>query len=116
MKLPKNDVQALIDGMLPQLRLTTSRRQFMEQMSGHTLINVHGITKDIKGNQVKPGQKYDAFVEKPVPVDHADAIREIIKKAKTINQMQDKLAAYLLENATDEVLQAAAESLSKTQK
>lgn len=115
MKLPSKDVDALVAGMLPQLRLTCLQA-FSEKVGGHTLINLYGRTLDDKGNRIEPGRQYETMIEKPVPIDHDKAMRALIKKAKTLPQMQDMLADYLLKNATEQVLHEAAKSLSNTKK
>lgn len=91
MKLTKTNENKLIDGMLelllPATYMVTSRK------FGSTLIDL-GVTKDANGNDIDPKILYTT--KEPHQVNHKRALKKMIKKAKTDEEMQTLLAEYLV--------------------
>lgn len=91
MKLTKINEKALIAGMLEMLlteTYTVTNKKF-----GSTLIDL-GVTKDANGNDIDPKILYTT--KEPHQVNHKRALKKMIKKAKTDEEMQTLLAEYLV--------------------
>ncbi len=91
MKLTKENEKALIAGMLEMLlpaNYTVTNRRF-----GSTIIDL-GVTKDANGNDIDPKILYTT--KEPHQVNHKRALKKMIKKAKTDEEMQTLLAEYLV--------------------
>ena len=91
MKLTKENEKALIAGMLEMLlpaTYTVTNRRF-----GSTLIE-KGVTKDAHGKSIEPKLLYTT--KEPFPINHTRALKKMIKKAKTNEEMQKLLAEYLV--------------------
>lgn len=91
MKLSKQNLNEIIDGLdellLPATYTVTNRR------FGSTLIE-RGTTKDANGKDIDPKILYTT--KEPHQVNHKRALKKMIKKAKTDEEMQTLLAEYLV--------------------
>lgn len=101
MKLPDEQKRELIDGMLAMLnKSATEDIEEVKEIEGRNLI-YQGITKDHIGNQIKPGIKYLYSVTETKTVNHAQKIGQIIADAANREEMETRLAEYLVKYAND---------------
>lgn len=108
MKLPDENKREILDGLLALLDpLATKKVEKIEEIEGRNLI-YRGVTKDHKGNQIRPGIKYLYSITETVKVNHAQEIGHIIADANTQEEMTDRLGEYLAKYAKsrDEVRQS----------
>lgn len=99
--LPSNEKE-IIDGLLPLLQEVWEENERVVKMKGFELIKAG--THEIKNKAglyeiVAPDGDYVASQPVKIKVNHKERMKIIIKHAKNIDQMQDRLAQYLVENA-----------------
>lgn len=100
MKLPKQQLDELTEGLLKMLRPAEEPGTQIMQISG-TQLTSNGVTKDINLKPIIGGKKYLYPAETMVPVDHKLKIAQIIDEAADISEMQQGLAAYLVKYAKE---------------
>lgn len=71
----------------------------VERVSGRNLI-YNGVTKDANGAPILPGAQYDLYTSEIRAINHRQKIGHIIADAANMEEMHDRLAAYLVKWAT----------------
>lgn len=95
MKLPKQQRDEIVKGLLPLLINTTEQTERVRRVMGRTLI-YQGVTKDKGGKNILPGKEYVFSDTVQVPVNHKRRILEVIDRAPTMQGMEEDLARYLV--------------------
>lgn len=101
MKIKKQDLKQMIEGMLEYLQPAFT--QVHSKKFGYSLIE-SGVLKDAKGRDINPKLMYST-IEQGQPVNHERAMKKIIADAKDTKDMQEKMANYLLKYGKPEVTQ-----------
>jgi len=107
MKLPKQERDVIINGLLPLLIDVKETTTHVRTMKGRTLI-YQGVTKDKDGKQIKPGTMYVFSDEIEVSVNHRRRMLEIIDRARNQAGMEEDLSRYVVKfGKSKEAIQAS---------
>lgn len=95
MKLPKQQKDEIINGLLPLLIPVVEQQERVRKVEGRKCI-YEGVTEDQKGNLIRPDEIYVLKDTVQVPVNHKSRLAEVIKRAATLDGMNEDLARYLV--------------------
>lgn len=95
MKVTKIERRKIIDGLLPQLAPAFAETKAKKLVEGKSLIG-RNVLKDIGGQRIVPGFKYEVDEVKRIPINHRLRLSQIIMKAKDFDDLSTKLADYLV--------------------
>lgn len=102
MKIPKEEKAQLVDGLLEMLDPeAVEQYESIDKVMGRVLINIHGLTKTAKGDQVLPGKIYMLTTTATRKINHRQRIGQIIADSKTTEEMNNRLGEHLAKYAKD---------------
>lgn len=97
MKIPKQQLNEILDGMEKKLLPFTENMESIRNVSGKVLLAKGIYEAKTKGgimHPVKADGRYVTSIMKKSPVNHRRRLKAIIEEAKDMDDMTDKLGAY----------------------